>query len=148
LTATVAGHGFPGKCAAQYLCYPGGWMGRAGHATGQHLAWLAHLAWPAAPLAAAAVGAAAAGVRLLAGTRREQQAETAQWVEISCPPDAGQDGGAVLWRLLAPRIGAGRIFRRRWLSWPGVRMARFRPGSRTGCKPRAKLSRYGYGHRY
>jgi hypothetical protein len=125
LTATVTGHGFPAKCAAQYLCDPGGWMGRASHGAGQHLAWLAHLAWPAAPVAAAAVAAAATGMRLLAGTRREQQAETARWVEISCPPDAGQDGGAVLWRLLAPRIGAGRIFRRRrTLAWE----ARATPG--------------------
>lgn len=113
MTATVTGRGFPGKCAGQYLCDPGGWLDRLGREAGQHLAWLAHLAWSAAPLAVAGAAAGTAGVRLLAEVSREQRAESARWVEISCPPDAGQDGGAVLWRLLAPRIGAGRIFRRR-----------------------------------
>jgi len=88
LTALTTGHGFPGKCSGQYLCDPGGWLGRLGHGAGQHLAWLAHLAWPAAPLAAAAVAAAASGLRLLAGRRREKQAASAWRVEISCPPDS------------------------------------------------------------
>ena len=34
----------------------------------------------------------------------------------------------------------------RWLCWPGGRMAQCQPGSRTGCRPRARPSRCGSGH--
>ncbi len=113
MTAAHIGHRFPGGCAAHLLCDPGGWAGRLGHAAGGDAAWLAHLAWPAGPLAAAGVAAVTAAGRLVLAARRDRLAGAAQWVEIACPPQAGADGGEVLWRLLAPRIGAGRVFRRR-----------------------------------
>ena len=37
----------------------------------------------------------------------------AQWVGISCPPEVSPYGSAALWRLVAPRLGCGRVLRRR-----------------------------------